>query len=158
MRIPQTLVFARVESSKQFVDTNAYNFKPSKLPWLAKLAWKLLHRLKALSLYHHPIRVYKYTPDEQVKVTEALREQLDCLTTAEQFRNARIIMGAADFDELLHHKFSQPAELMTGELRIKENGMTFYRNIPIHVVPNVKGVAVICLNHRDTTRHVPYTA
>lgn len=143
----KTFYFAKTKIDRVFKETGAVTFKPGRWKWVANVAWRVLNRLRALEPFYHPLETYSYTPDLQMKVTDAIIKHAENIRSKSDLARAVAIMGAADFQELTHIHLTDRTSLLTGEIRVSENNngkiMTTYRNIPIQVIPNLKGVAVI---------------
>jgi hypothetical protein len=153
MHLP--IKFAHIKTRKVVKYPEGYKFfEPKKYAWLARLAWKLLTKLKALDPFHYTYDVQTFGYTEQDIVTRAILEQVDHITRD----NRRItdfvfLVGSDTFYELAHLNVLEPIHFPLGEVRYgemkSEDGCRVYehrysiRGLVVHVSPYVSGMAIV---------------
>lgn len=123
----------------------AYMLFDAKAGWLARMAWKLLKKLNALTPYMESVRRWEYVPHKQGALHEAMLKAVDYDLRYVYDGKAAFIIGGATFSELVNAPaFRDQMTFMTGPFGMDDGyrGRRMF-DIPIHVVPNMVGMAVV---------------
>jgi hypothetical protein len=116
---------------------------------VARAAWWVLHKLGALSPYMESVRRWDYVPHEQKALHEAMLaampEDLEYIYN----RKAVFIMGGQTFSELVNAPaFRDVMRFDTGPFGMAGGRHDLYGghrmfDVPIHIVPNMTGMALV---------------
>lgn len=112
---------------------------------IARAAWWLLQKMKALQIYHETIRTWTYEPHKQQALHEAMLTAADGDLRYIYEGKAVFIIGGQEFSELTNAPvFREEMMFRTGPFGFQDayRGRQIF-NIPIHVVPHMTGMAVI---------------
>lgn len=113
--------------------------------YLARAAWWLLNKLKALEPYFETVRTWTYVPHEQAPLHEAMLKAVDYDLRYVADDKAVFIIGGATFSELVGAPaFQEQMRFSTGPFGMNDpyRGRRMF-DIPIHVVPNMTGMAIV---------------
>lgn len=122
-----------------------YMLLDSKAGIVARWAWWVLHKLKALTPYVETVRRWEYVPHQQRALHEAMLEAVDHDLRYVADGKAVFIVGGATFSELASAPaFREQMQFMTGPFGVEDpyHGRRIF-DIPIHVVPGMVGMAVV---------------
>jgi hypothetical protein len=122
-----------------------YRLLDKKAGALARCAWWLLGKLKALDPYYESVRSWTYVPHEQAALHEAMLKAVDYDLRYIYEGKAVFIVGGATFSELVGAPaFRDQMRFVTGPFSLDDGyrGRRMF-DIPIHVVPNMTGFAVV---------------
>ena len=113
--------------------------------WFARMLWRILEKMKALDPYSETVRTWTYSKPQRQNLMEAIQ-----LATYEfnalYNRDAVLVIGGKDFAELTGSPaFCSMMRFDTGDFYYEDvDGFTKrILGVPVHVVPNMKGFAVI---------------
>lgn len=122
-----------------------YRLLDKKAGVIARAAWWVLNKLKALEPFYEKVQRWEYVPHKQAALHEAMLAAIDHDLRFVYERKAVFIIGGKTFSELVGAPaFRERMMFMTGEFFMGSNpyaGQMF--DIPIHVVPNMVGMAVV---------------
>jgi hypothetical protein len=126
-----------------------------KGPWLRRFMidriWRWLHNCGALEPYWHSEKVYTYNEPKRQAVSEAIMDAMDEVLHSVAYRGARtddfvVCLGGFEFEEIMRgFVATRPTLIDAGEFYLKDqNGyVAKFHNMPVHVIPHMKGVALI---------------
>lgn len=134
-------------STREIVERNEtpYMLLDAKAGVVARSAWWLLKTMKALTPYFESVRKWTYVPHEQKALHEAMLAAVDYDLSFVADGKAVFIIGGATFSELVNAPaFRDQMRFMTGPFGMDDGyrGRRMF-DIPIHVVPNMVGMAVV---------------
>lgn len=112
---------------------------------LARGAWWLLKKLNALEPYMETVRRWEYVPHKQDALHEAMLKAIDYDIEYIARGEAVFIIGGETFSELVDSPaFRDNMRFSTGPFMARDayGGRRMY-DIPIHVVSNMTGIAVV---------------
>lgn len=112
---------------------------------VAKAAWWLLGKLKALRPFSETVYRWDYVPHKQAALHEAMLDAVDRDLRYVADGKAVFIIGGATFSELVNAPaFRDQMRFMTGPFGMQDPyyGRRMF-DVPIHVVPNMTGLAVV---------------
>lgn len=141
-----SLNFMRLDSIIAYSET-PYKLRkePKRFAWLARLAWKLLHKLNALDIYSEKVTTWHYSKARATELADRIMEMRDDLERYyEDPDRYAVVMGQNDFMELMHAPFMR--EEMVYIARINHCSSPYrgiVRGLPVHVVPWLAGMAVL---------------
>jgi hypothetical protein len=154
MHLP--IKFAHIKTRKvvKYPEGGYKFFEPKKYAWLARFAWKLLTKLKALDPFHYTYDVQTFGYTEQENITRAILEQFDHIVRDNRRINDFVfLVGSDTFHELTHLNVLEPIQFPLGEVRYgemkSEDGCRVYehrysiRGLVVHVSPYVSGMAIV---------------
>jgi len=123
-------------------------FKPKRWIWLARLAWWVLKKLRALEPWCETVTTYTYQRQNHDDINQALRElRQDITRAAARSEDFAVIVGEHTFNSIVHRNKASLRHfvLQGGALHYPTTGG--YRGsvlgFPIHIVPYVEGMAVV---------------
>lgn len=122
-----------------------YRLLARKAGSLARAAWWLLQKLNALEMHMETVSTWTYVPHAQAPLHDAMLKAIDGNLRYVADGKAVFIIGAADFSELAGAPaFREMMRFHTGPFGINDPymGRRIF-DIPIHVVPNMTGMAVV---------------
>ena len=121
MHLP--IKFAHIKTRKvvKYPEGGYKFFEPKKYAWLARFAWKLLTKLKALDPFHYTYDVQTFGYTEQENITRAILEQFDHIVRDNRRINDFVfLVGSDTFHELTHLNVLEPIQFPLGEVRYGE--------------------------------------
>lgn len=122
-----------------------YRMLSARAGIIARAAWWLLGKLKALDPYFEKVHRWEYVPHQQAALHEAMLKAVDHDLRYVADGKAVFIIGGATFSELVSAPaFRDQMLFMTGPFAMSDgyHGRRMF-DIPIHVVPNMTGMAVV---------------
>ncbi len=121
--------------------------KPRHFAFLARLCWKLLHRLGALETFQERIETFTYTEAHQKSITELMGAAYEVSGYHDvPFEDLAYIMGADDFGAVAKRADIAEWGMFTvhgGEFHYRTDYRTDFYGVPVHVVPWLKGIAIV---------------
>lgn len=141
----QKVHFARRDRSF-FLRETPYMLRkePQRHAWLARLCWKLLHRLKALEMYSETVETFTYTKEDQKTLTKMVMSIGDFLWDADDDPERYVVIcGAMDFQEAI--RSPEIHREMAFQIGPFGSDLPYRRifNMDVHVVPYMSGVAIV---------------
>jgi hypothetical protein len=141
----QSLHFVRLDNEIVYRETPYMLRKePKRFAWLARLCWKLLHRLNALEMYSEKVVRWTYTKEAQETLTKMVMKMGDFLwEAADDPERYVVVCGAEDFHEAL--RSPEMRHEMVFSIGPFGSDRPYRRmfNMDVHVVPYLSGIAVI---------------
>lgn len=124
-----------------------WEFKPKKYGWLARLLWRLLKKIDAVSQFYETYDVWTYTPEHSKLLTKEIHKHINGVLRyyMESPDDFVLVCGNSDFKELLNSPdFTNTIMVDTGPYAYRHSGQGFkVMGIPIHVVPWIEGYALL---------------
>lgn len=131
--------------------TPYFAFKePKKYKWVARLAWALLSKLKALRVKQETVTTITYSSTDAKTITNKIhRAILEMFERGLRREDVVLVIGGIDFDELVsiqvdyqHMGFPLAEVSFTRESHGQYERMT-YKGLTVQVIPSMKGFALI---------------
>jgi len=115
--------------------------------WAANTLWSLLHRLNAVEQYQFTETFYSFSKPAQDSIFSMVSDQmLQVVAYGEDLNNYALVVGAETFEELTQATMHRHAAVkLEGPYPFGLPGgyRGAFRNVPVHVVPLMEGVALI---------------
>lgn len=141
----ESIHFMTPRLSIRYVET-PYKLRkePKRFAWLARLCWKMLHKLNALEMFSEKVERWTYTQAAQEALTKKVMTMSEALWEAsENPEKFVVICGALDFAEAAHTPEFRDALMFSIGPFGSEKPYRRMFNMDVHVVPYLKGVAVV---------------
>lgn len=124
-------------------------YKLYKMPkrWgaIAKLLWRVLHKLNALEPFSEKVTKWTYEPAQQDELHEIMLKAINEQPELAYNKKGVFIIGEKTFQELVDAPiFRETMVFHTGPFGRHDPymGRQMY-NVPIHIVPYMEGVALV---------------
>lgn len=118
--------------------------------WLVRKMWQWLQNSGSLAPYEHRVTVYSYGEIERRALSEHVMHAMDEVLNSLLYRRGRIddfilIVGGADFSEIMGGHIGGLITVDVGPFALRHSGLGEVRiaDMPVHVVPHMRGVAII---------------
>jgi len=146
MQVGQTIRFMPAVREITKIPTDAFAFKrnPPRFGWLARLCWRLLQKLGALSPHSEKVHSWTYKESDRKAVLDIIKEaHLDLGRYYQKPAEYVIVVGQAEFYEIARDATPYGLAQMTLSVgSLYQHGMRV-GEMDVHVVPWLSGVAVI---------------
>lgn len=151
IRENQRLYIVNTDATSVLRQPDGYCLRSSTNIWwrdkLASWCWDLMHKLRALEPYSFSETIYTYTPSQQKEITDRLMEGIDLVfRRGEDIENYCIVLGDDDFSEMMQSPpMSRMMTFATTNIRYQNSHghRLEYYGLPVHVIPNISGAALI---------------
>lgn len=129
-------------------EETGHNLIPTKgiKGYFTRFLWRRLFKLRVMDIVNTKIYSFNYTINQQQELADRLSDQvLSMLNNNYALEQLAIIVGLQQFEELVDQKIKSDQHIRTycGEFQFGLNGRVTYCDLPIHVIPQIDGIAVI---------------